>query len=244
MSNKLSDRILLYEESTSSKIIPKLPLIFKINGKGFSNATSLLDKPFDKSFYDCLASTMKMLCSEIEGAVLGYLYNDTIIIVSRNDNNIDTNPWFNNNVNKLVSVTASLATAHFNKCSTHISLGLTGLPLFLSNVYAVPNINEVINALIYYQQLNSLIAVQFACYYELIKHYDKQTLKKMMQGLSKLEKITLLQNYGIEFENYSSIFRNGALCVRSYNSNSKWELIENPAQFSINQDFLKDNINI
>lgn len=245
MSNKLIDRINLYESSTDYIILPKIPLIFKINGKGFSNTTSLLDKPFDSDFSDCLMSTTKLLCSEIEGAVLSYTFNDTIIIIARNDQNNNAQTWFKNKITKLSSFTSSLAGIHFYKCADHISLSLQGYPVFTSHVFPVPNINEAINYLISCQQLNSLIAVQFSCYYELLKKYDKQHIKKTMHGLSNVERLDLLKDEcGIDYETYNSIFRKGAVHLRSYDGKFKWDVLDNPPIFSTNQDFLKENMEI
>lgn len=236
--SKLNERIESYQELSNYKLMTKVPVIYKINGKNFSNATAILDKPFDKSFYDCLSSTAKLLCSEIEGATVGYVFNDTIIVISRNDQTPQTEPWFNNNLSKLISVSTSLAASHFYQCADFVKLQLSGgYPVFSSNVFTVPNNQEAINTLIYYQQLNSLIAVQFASYYELLKKYNKNDIKKMLYGLSRLDKIELLKDeFSIDFNDYSSVFRNGALCIKI---NNKWVMSEVIEQFSLSQDYLK-----
>jgi len=246
--SKLKDRILSYEESSSYKILPKLPLIISVNGRNFSSITNLLDKPFDTGMYDCLASTMKRLCVEIEGAVFGYLYNDNIIIISRNDQNIATTPWYNNNIQKLTSVISSISTFHFNKCADHIGLQTSGDPLFYTKVFPVPSVIEAINTIIYYQQLNFTISIHFSCYYELIKKYNKSQIKNMLVNLSQTERIELLKKEcNVDFKDYSSSFRRGSACFKDYsgdqNEKSNWIIVNDLPIFTQEQSFLKDILN-
>src|SRR5689334_4873036 len=129
---KLKDRYDQYSDFSEQKILPRVPLIIHLNGKNFFNLTSLLDKPFDIKLSNCFDLTMKNLCNEIEGATIGYCYNDNIVIVSRNDQNINTIPWFNNNVQKLSSISSSMGTYSFSKYSNILGLQLISNPYFYS----------------------------------------------------------------------------------------------------------------
>ena len=154
MSNKLKDRIDSYRDASDYKLLNRLPIIICVNGRSFAKNTSLLKKPYDESFSECILSTTLRLCSEIEGAFFAYQHGDEIVIVARNDQNPDTTPWYDNKIQKICSVTASIATSHFNKCATAIELNLTGEPAFTSQVFVVPNIMEATNTMIYKQQQN------------------------------------------------------------------------------------------
>jgi len=186
-----------------------------VNGRSFSKLTSLLDKPFCPKFAECILSTMMQLCTNIEGALFAYQYNDEIVVVARNDQGQDTLPWYDNRVQKICSVTASIATLHFNKCAAALDLNLLGEPIFTSQVFAVPNIVEATNTLICKQQNNFHTSIQAACFYELLKKNDKNAIKEMLSGLSMDERIDLLhQECQIDFNEYPGVFRRGAACYK------------------------------
>src|SRR5574340_1270127 len=107
MPIKLKDRVDSYREASDYKLINRLPIIIVINGRSFSKLTSLLDKPYCTKFSECIFSTMLRLCTEVEGALFAYQHNDEIAVVIRNDQNLDTSPWYDNRVQKISSVTAS-----------------------------------------------------------------------------------------------------------------------------------------
>jgi len=214
MAIKLKNRIDNYVNISDYQIMARLPIIICINGRSFCKVTSLLDKPFCQKLSDSMLSTMLKLCIEIEGSIFAYQYNDEIVILARNDQNIDTNPWLNNKIQKICSLTSSIATQHFNNITSSL-INLMGDAFFYSQVFTTPNITEVINAMIYKQQQNFHISIQLACYYELLRKYDKNTIKEMLTDLSIDEKIDLLnQECGINFNEYPTSFRRGSACYK------------------------------
>jgi len=246
MSNiKLKDRIQSYQEISDYKLLNRLPLVITLNGKAFNKVTELLDKPYCANFAECMLSTTLKLCYEIEGAIFGYQFNDQIVIVARNDQNIDTLAWFDNRIQKIVSAVSSIATRHFNKCIDSLQLNLMGESIFTCQVFVVPNISEAINTIIYNQQYNFHISIQMACVYELLKKYDKYIIKEMLNGLTIDEKIDLLhQECDIDFDLYPISFRRGAACYKAPKINNegsmknKWIINPDLPIFSKDQTFL------
>ena len=215
MAQKLKDRIDSYTESSDYKILNKLPIIITINGRAFSKLTSLIEKPYCTKFAEGMLSTTLKLCSEIDGAIFGYQHNDEITIIARNDQSQDTEPWYDNKIQKICSVTASIATSHFKNYIQSTEINIIGDPIFTSHVSVTPNIIEAINTIIYKQQQNFHTSIQFACLYELLKKYDKYTIKEMIGGLSVDEKIDLLnQECEIDFNQYHHSFRRGSACYK------------------------------
>lgn len=215
-NNKLKDRIVAYETAADIKLLPRVPLIITVNGRSFSKMTSLLNKPYCTKFAECIYSSMVRLVNEIDGAVFAYSFNDEIVIVARNDQNLDTSPWYDNKIQKIVSSTASIATLHFNNCVASMDLNLMGDPIFLSKAYVVPNITEAINVMVSKQQQAFQSSIHFACFYELLKKYNKEEIKEMLTGTSLDEKIDLLnQECDIDFNEYPVEFRRGVACYRS-----------------------------
>lgn len=241
---KLKDRVDSYVESTDYKIIPKVPLIITVNGRGFSSLTNLLNKPYDTKLAECMFSTMLRLSSEIEGSVFSYQFNDEIVIVARNDQSVETTPWYGNKIQKICSISASYASVHFNECANAIKLNLMGDPTFTAQVFPVPTIAEAINTLVFKQQHNYLISLQLACFYELLKKYDKNTIKEMLVGLTSDDKIDLLkQECNVDFNSYPQAFRRGSACYKvPVTSNdvvkNKWTLNSELPIFTRDQSFL------
>lgn len=246
MSNlKLKDRIISYQDASDYKLMARVPLIIVINGRSFSKNTELLDKPFCHKFKECILSTTLKLCMEVEGAVFAYQHNDEIILLIRNDQSPETTPWFDNKIQKIASVTASIATMHFNSCANAIGLNMMNESIFSSQVFLVPTIAEAVNTMIYKQQQNFYSSVQFACLYELLnKKYDKHIIKEMLNGLSIDEKIDLLnQECNINFNEYPISFRRGvavykAPIISGESMKNKWHLNIEPPIFTKDQSFL------
>lgn len=213
--SKLKDRMDNYKELSDTKLLNRVPLIICINGRGFSKLTSLLEKPYCNKFAEGMLITTLKLCSEIEGAVFGYHFNDEIVIIVRNDQGLDTEPWFDNKVQKISSITSSIATSTFSKYINSNDLNIIGDSYFTSQVFAVPNIAEAINSIVFKQQQNFHSSIHFSCFYELLEKYDKNTIKEMLNGLSIDEKVNLLnQESNIDFNKYPSSFRRGAACYK------------------------------
>jgi tRNA(His) guanylyltransferase len=215
-NNKLKDRIAVYENAVDTKLLPRVPLIITVNGRSFSKITSLLDKPYCPNLAECLYSTMLRLVNEVDGAIFAYSFNDEIVIIARNDQTLETNPWYDNKVQKIVSAISSVATLYFNNCAMSNDLNLMGDSIFLTKAFVVPNITEAINVIVSKQQQAFQSSIHFACFYELIKKYNKEEIKEMLVGTSLDEKIDLLHQEGdIDFNNYPPEFRRGVACYRS-----------------------------
>ena len=76
------------------------------------------DKPFDQIFTYCMQQTMQYLCENIQGCVFGYVQSDEISLVLVDYKELETAAWFDNKVEKICSVAASLATFAFNRTFT------------------------------------------------------------------------------------------------------------------------------
>lgn len=114
-NDELGNRIKIYENVTRSHLIRRIPVIIRLDGKAFHTFTRGFEKPFDEVFVKTMQDTMKYLCENIEGCVLGYTQSDEITLVLCDYKKITTQAWFNNNVLKMCSVSASMATMAFNK---------------------------------------------------------------------------------------------------------------------------------
>lgn len=111
----LSERIKQYENVSKTRLMRKTPVIIRIDGKAFHTFTRGLSRPFDKILRDALDGTMKYLCENIQGCVLGYAQSDEITLVLQDWAKFETDAWFDYEVQKMCSVSSSMATMAFNK---------------------------------------------------------------------------------------------------------------------------------
>ena len=104
-----------YENISRYYLTRRMPVIIRIDGKAFHTFTRGFKKPFDDIFVKTMQDTMKYLCENIQGCVLGYTQSDEISLVLVDYAELTTDAWFGNNLQKMCSVSASMATLAFNK---------------------------------------------------------------------------------------------------------------------------------
>ena len=113
--DSLGDRMKTYEYVTRTYLTRRMPVIIRLDGKAFHTFTRGLKKPFDEIFVKAMQDTMKHLCENVQGCVLGYTQSDEITLVLVDYHDRDTSAWFDNNIQKMASVSASMATMAFNQ---------------------------------------------------------------------------------------------------------------------------------
>ena len=115
MKDSLGDRMKGYYEDRYRLSLPRRSnIVIRIDGKAFHTYTRGLNKPYDEALMEDMNQTTRYLCENIQGAKLGYVQSDEISIVLTDYDTIDTSGWFDYNLQKMCSIAASLATAHFN----------------------------------------------------------------------------------------------------------------------------------
>lgn len=118
MSSKkdsLGDRMKGYENIQRNYLTRRIPAIIRIDGKAFHTFTRGMERPFDEVLLKSMRQVMKYLCENVQGCVFGYTQSDEITLVLTDYATINTDAWFGYNVQKMCSVSASMATLAFNK---------------------------------------------------------------------------------------------------------------------------------
>jgi len=165
-----------YENRTRFSLPRRTYTIIRIDGKAFHTYTRGLKKPFDEGFVSDMAETTRYLCENIQGCKFGYVQSDEISLLLTDFDMLTTDAWFDGNIQKIASVSASLATAKFNQLrlfrnpqvGIDYNPGIDGLgnewaidvkniikqPLatFDSRVFTIPSRTEVINYFVWRQQ--------------------------------------------------------------------------------------------
>lgn len=67
----LGTRMKKYEYVSRTHLVNRCPVIIRIDGKAFHTFTRGFKKPFDEVLVKSMQETMKYLCENIQGCVLG-----------------------------------------------------------------------------------------------------------------------------------------------------------------------------
>lgn len=104
-----------YEAVPDTKLVKRMPVAIRIDGKAFHTFTQGFKRPFDEVLIKTMQQTTQYLCQNIQGCVLGYTQSDEITLILVDYQTLTTEAWFDYRVEKLCSIAASMATMAFNK---------------------------------------------------------------------------------------------------------------------------------
>ena len=104
-----------YESVPKTRLVRRMPVAIRLDGKAFHTFTRGFEKPFDEVLGKSMRETMKYLCENIQGCVLGYTQSDEITLILIDYQNLNSCAWFDYEVQKMCSISASMATMAFNK---------------------------------------------------------------------------------------------------------------------------------
>lgn len=230
--DSLSDRMKEnYENRAKTYLMRRTPVIIRCDGKSFGNFTRGLKKPYDEIFRGAMIDTMKYLCENIQGCKLGYTQSDEITLLLTDYDTLTTAAWFDNGVQKICSVAASMATLAFNKAFREYSRGtlrrinecftctkeeekyavalekcLDKGAMFDARCFNIPE-DEVTNCFIWREQDATRNAVQMLgqCYFS----------QKELNGKSTDEiKNMLTTEKGVNFGDMPAEFKYGVCCIK------------------------------
>ena len=104
-----------YEQVAKYGLIHRMPVAIRIDGKAFHTFTRGMKKPFDDILIKSMQDTMQYLCKNIQGCVLGYTQSDEITLILIDYKELNTSAWFDNEIQKICSISASMTTMAFNR---------------------------------------------------------------------------------------------------------------------------------
>lgn len=153
----LGDRMKKYYEDAYRIYLPRrMPYIIRLDGKSFHTFTRNLEKPYCEEFANVMINTAWLLLDskdanlKIQNAKLAYIQSDEISILCTDYDTLTTEAWFQKNLQKIVSISAAIATAHFNKVKRLELPSKSELGVFDSRVFVLPK-EEVANYFIWRQ---------------------------------------------------------------------------------------------
>ena len=220
-----------YEQVPKARLMRRVPVAIRVDGKAFHTFTKFFKKPFDPILVKSMQDTMLYLCNHIQGCVFGYTQSDEITLILCDYQTLTTSAWFDYEVQKMCSVAASMATLAFNQAfESHVDAMLedicrSGEPteesmgyvnallaakdvgaMFDARVFNIPK-EEVAN-LIYWRQLdamrNSIEMVGHAVFKQSALH-----------GQSCVQIVNMLQEIGINYDaDFPTHLKRGSCAVK------------------------------
>ena len=220
-----------YEGVPKTRLVRRMPVAIRIDGKAFHTFTRGFQKPFDEILVKSMQDTMKYLCENIQGCVLGYTQSDEITLILVDYKHLNSDAWFDYEIQKMCSIAASMATMAFNKAFASnvakqskrlyseyleekdasyidtLEIAMNKGAMFDARCFNIPK-EEVAN-LIYWRQLdatqNSIQMVGQANF----SHKELQNKScNMIQEMLFAEK-------GINWNDYPTYLKRGSCCIKT-----------------------------
>lgn len=203
----LGDRMKGYEAVSRTRLVPKMPVMLRLDGKAFHTFTRGMERPYDARFHRCMWDAAKALCAELQGARIAYVQSDEITVLLVDYDRPAQQAWFDYELQKMVSVSASIATAAFNLAlrSHFPDAEEFGTALFDSRAWNLP-LEEVGNCFIWRQQDASRNSVSMLAQ---SKFSHKQLHGKNTSEMQDM----LMKEHGINWNDCMVVQRRGA-CIR------------------------------
>lgn len=197
----LGDRMKVYEKAARSTLPLRMPVIIRVDGKAFHTATRSCSRPFDHDLSLAMNGTAVALCEGIQGAAFAYVQSDEISILVHNYRTLTTQAWFGNQVQKMVSISAAIATATFN-AEKPVRMPTC---LFDARVFVLPEA-EVANYFVWRQQdairnATQMIARSFFSHRECDRKSCPE-LVEMIRGVG-----SSLESFRVEHRRGRSVYR-------------------------------------
>jgi tRNA(His) guanylyltransferase len=111
----LGNRMKEYENVSRHYLTRRMPALVRLDGKAFHTFTGGMQRPFDPAMTLCMQETARYLCKHVQGCKTAYVQSDEISLLLTDYETHTTDAWFDNNIQKIASVSASMATMVFNR---------------------------------------------------------------------------------------------------------------------------------
>lgn len=252
-----------YENRSKTFLTRRMPVIIRLDGKAFHTFTRGLKKPFDEILVRTMQETAKYLCENTQGCKIAYTQSDEITLLLTDYEKLTTDAWFDYNVQKMCSISASMATLAFNrmfsglveefaynngvnfyKDSEEYNLldayrGKINKAMFDSRVFNIPK-EEVCNCFVWRQQDATRNAIEAVAQSQ-FSH--KELHKKNCNMLQNM----LFTQKGINFNDLPTHLKRGTCIVKKLEpvdgtERSKWVVDYEIPIFSKERDYIEQYV--
>lgn len=193
-----------YEDAAKTYLTRRMPVIIRVDGKGFKHVTRNFEFPCDDHFRAAMADTAKDLLNNVQGAVFAYTQSDEISLFLKDYTTLETQALYGYGVQKIVSVVASMTSTYFNK---HIGeyegdayQEVAGTCIFDARTFNIPK--EEVTNYFYWRQTD--------CERNAIQAIARSVLTKSgVRGHSCKTLVTMLADKDVDIKTYPEYFLHG-----------------------------------
>ncbi len=231
MNDNLGDRMKEnYENRSKTYLTRRTPVIIRLDGKAWHSFTRGFKRPYDEILHNAMNQTLQYLCENIQGCKFGYTQSDEISLLLTDFDTLTTDAWFGYSVQKMCSISASMATMVFNRIFTELvdeynetlddnsstldEFAYCGALLkavnkgamFDARCFNIPE-DEVVNAFVWRQQDATRNAIQMLGQ----THFSHKELQE--KSCNEIQDMLMTQR-GINFNDMPTVFKRGTCCLR------------------------------
>lgn len=233
-----------YEQVPKTRLVRRTPVAIRIDGKAFHTFTRGFARPFDDILIKSMQNTMKYLCENIQGCVLGYHQSDEITLILVDYKKLTSSAWFDYEVQKMTSIAASMATMAFNKFFTQevahydqewknsltpqsvelqqkhqkyletLRAAIDKGAMFDARVFNIPK--EEVTNLVYWRQLDAARNSVQMVGQSYFSH--KQLQNKSCNQIQDM----LMTEKGINWNDFPAYKKRGSCCIKSENTTTAY----------------------
>lgn len=236
--DSLGDRMKEYENVSSSKLVRRTPVIIRIDGRSFHSWTNKIKakKPFDDELISLMQETTKHLCENVQGCRFGYCQSDEISLLLVDYGTIESDAFFDNKIQKIVSIVASITTAYFNRAVLLKNFDTQIIPyplaMFDARCFNIPK-EEINNYFLFRQQDMTRNSVQMLAR-SLFSH--KECEKKNNSELQDM----MMEKHNVNWNDLETYKKRGTCVYKKLDENNraKWFIDKNIPIFSKDDMFV------
>jgi tRNA(His) guanylyltransferase len=196
----LGDRIKRYERASRPFLTPNSPVLVRVDGKAFHTWTKHMDKPFDHGLIRSMQEAVLRTAEQMQGFKLAYTQSDEATFMIADTDRPESQPWLDYNVNKLVSVTASMFTCHFNHAAPEFIAPSLAPAYFDARAFNVPT-EDAPNAFLWRQRDWARNSLMMSAQYIAGHH--------RIQGKKRDQLHDLLHDFGFNWADLDPVLKNG-----------------------------------
>ena len=112
LANRMKE---FYETIPKTRLMRRCPVVVRLDMRAGHTFCRGFERPFDELFIKSMQETAKYMCENVQGCVLSYQQSDEISLILVDYKKLNSSAFFDYEVQKVCSITASMATMAFNK---------------------------------------------------------------------------------------------------------------------------------
>lgn len=226
-----------YESAYKITLPKRLPLIIRLDGKAWHTLTRGLTKPWCENLCSVMDEVAIELCKQVDSVQTIYIQSDELSLLIHNYKTLQSQPWFDNELQKIVSISSGIASAEFSIRSNKVWSELKPV-VFDSRAWVIPE-SEVCNYFLWRQLDATRNAISMLAR---SKFSHKQCEGKSSKELQEM----LFQEHNINFNDLEPYYKRGRCVVRQVDERgrSHWVIDRNIPIFSDNRSYIEDYLKV